>query len=98
MEELTLNKKYFTWIDNNIKNLNSDDTVLILGATGSMASYVALYLAYLHCNLILAARNIKEANNLKEQLRDYDVKIDVVYIDYACRQSIDEMVTFIKKK
>ena len=91
------NKKYFKWIDNNIKNLNSDDTVLILGATGSMASYVALYLAYFHCNLVLAARNIEEANNLKEQLKDYDVKIDIVYVDYTCRQSIDEIVTFIKK-
>lgn len=96
MEPLTKNKKYFKWIDKNINHLSSSDTVLILGATGSMASYLAMYLAYLHCDLILAARNLKEANELKEQLKEYNVSIQVIYVDYSDKKSIDEIVTFIK--
>lgn len=97
MKKLTKEKKYFKYIDKNIKNLNEKDTVLILGATGSMASYLALYLSYLHCNLVLAARNLKEVEELKNQLKEYNVKIETVYVDYSNIKSIDDIVTFVKK-
>lgn len=89
-------KNYLHYIDKNIKNIKPNSRIAITGATGSTGEALAYYLSYLKCNLILLVRNVDAGNTLKrELLRLYDNKIEVYYLDYSSRKSVDDAYNFL---
>lgn len=97
---MILKNKYLRYIDKNIKNIKENSTIVIAGATGSIASYLCFYLAYLKCNLIFLVRNINLANKLKEDiLKQYNnINIEIYYFDYLNKNSVDSVYNILKDK
>ena len=65
---MNIKNKYLKYIDKNIKNIKEGSNIVIAGPTGSIATYLCYYLAYLKCNMIFLARNVKLANQLKSEI------------------------------
>ena len=89
-------KKYKSRIDKNIKNL-SNQTIILNGATGGIGSSVSEFLSYLHNDLVLLVRNLKEGDKLKKRLEEkYHNKIEIVYFDYLDKNSLIKSINSIK--
>ena len=72
-------KKYKSRIDKNIKNL-SNQTIILNGATGGIGSSVSEFLSYLHNDLVLLVRNLKEGDKLKKRLEEkYHNKMILIF-------------------
>ena len=95
---MNIKNKYIKYIDKNIKNIKEGSNIVIAGPTGSIATYLCYYLAYLKCNMIFLARNVKLANQLKSEiLNKYDsINIDVYYFDYLDKNSVDDAYEILK--
>lgn len=90
-----MKNKYFRYIDKNIKDL-SNKVILISGATGSIGSSLCIYLSKLNNELILLARNVKEGEKLKEKLKVYKNKVEIIYFDYLDKDSLIKTLDLIK--
>lgn len=89
-------KKYKSRIDKNIKNL-SNQTIILNGATGGIGSSISEFLSYLHNDLVLLVRNLKEGDKLKKRLEEkYHNKIEIVYFDYLDKNSLIESFNSLK--
>ena len=89
-----MKKHYTQWVKENITNLSSKDTVLLLGATGGLGSSLAEYLCLLNVNLVLAGRNIEQLKLLKEKLnKDSKSNISIAQIDFEDVKSVKEFIS-----
>lgn len=95
---MKIKKRYLRYIDKYFKNIKEGITVAISGVTGSTGNALAYYLSYLNCKLVLLVRNINEGYKLKKELTDlFKNNIDVLYLDYANKKSVDEAVLSLSK-
>ena len=81
------------WLNKNIQSLKNK-TVVVTGATGGLGEELCTKLASLDANLILACRNEKLAQNLKEKLlQKYPhIKIHFVMLDLSNMQSVNNCI------
>jgi len=90
--------KYLKWVDDNIKNINKSNIILVLGATGSIGGALCEFLAYKECHLILGAKDLKAVDGLKNQLDStYKNKNEIQIVDFLNQESIQKLINFIKE-
>lgn len=85
--------RYKRWLKKNAKSLEGKRVVLT-GSTGGLGKEIALFLAYLKADLVLADRNMEKSNNLKALiLKKYpSAKITQVVLDLESANSVKECV------
>lgn len=81
--------RYKNWLKKNAKSLEGKRVVLT-GSTGGLGKEIALFLAYLKADLVLADRNMEKSNNLKALiLKKYpSAKITQVVLDLESTNSV----------
>ena len=91
--------KYEKWFNENT-HLLTNELAIVVGATGSIGKEVVEYLLKLKAKVIIAARNIKKAEALKNQLllKYPNAKIYIEYLDVSSLESIDNFQLEIDKK
>ena len=88
-------KKY---LDKNNNVSIKDKLIIIIGATSGIGKKALEDIIYLGANVIIAARNIEKANEIKKPLEEeYKTKIDVYELDLANLESVKKFVTKIKR-
>ena len=60
-----MKEKYFKYVKNHYKNSFENKTCFLIGGTGGTGKALATYMSFLKINLILAARNLDEAEKEK---------------------------------
>ena len=92
-------RKYDKWIKNNT-HLLTNQLAIVVGGTGSIGTETIDILLQLKAKVIIAARNIKKAEELKSQmLLKYPTgKIYIEYLDLSDLESIDKFQLEIDKK
>lgn len=92
----TKDKSCLKYINSNIKN-TKNKTILLNGATGSIGYEVVKFLSYLNNNLIILARNVENGLKIKQEFESlYKNKIDVLYFDYLNKDSINDVINYLK--
>lgn len=91
--------KYQKWLDKNINDL-SNKTIIVTGSSSGIGKYEAMYFAYKQATIILACRNLKKANSVKEELlREVPTaKLDIIQLDLSDFNSIDSFNKELRKK
>ena len=86
------------WLNKNINTLKGKK-VVVTGATGGLGREICMQLAYLQADIILACRNPKLSESLKQDiLSKYpDCTIDYVNLDLSSLESVDNCVSELKK-
>lgn len=92
-------KKYFKWLSKNTHPL-TNKLVIFIGATGSIGKEALEYLLMLETKVIIGARNVEKANNLKQQLllKYPQATIFVEHIDVSSLDSIDTFQKVLTSK
>ena len=94
---MEIKKKYLNWVDKNIEHIDNNKTVLVIGATGSIGTYLVNYLAYKGAKIILAGRNKQSVLRLKHDLiKQYNANVEGFVIDFASLQSVNTALRYIK--
>ena len=95
---MSKNTKLYKWVDNNIKNIDNSKTVLVIGSTGSIGSYLCDFLSYKGAKLIIAGRNSSALNDLKDKLtKKYNNDIKTLIIDYANINTVNEALNELEE-
>lgn len=88
--------KYTKRVDQNIKEVKNK-VVLINGVTGGIGEGLLYFLSYLNNHVIALIRNLKEGEKLKNKYEaQFKNKIDLIYMDYLDKDSIDKALESIK--
>jgi len=70
---------------------------LITGATGGLGKEIAKEFAKNGCNLFLTGRNNEKLNSLKNELKNYEIKIDFEHADLSDVDDIQKLIDKTKK-
>ena len=85
--------KYKKWLAKNKFDF-TNKTALIVGGTGTIGVKTIEYLLYLNADVIIAARNLKKANNIKDKLLSQfpNANISILELDVSSKKSIDKFL------
>ena len=80
--------------------MNGDKTIIITGATGGIGSSLAFSLVQEGYSLILACRDIKKGEKLKNEIfnNNFNSNIDIIHLDISCTSSIHQFKKEIADK
>ena len=70
---------------------------LITGATGGLGKEIVKEFAKNGCNLFLTGRNNEKLNSLKNELKNYEIKIDFEHADLSDVDDIQKLIDKTKK-
>ena len=88
-------KKY---LDKHTSSDLKDKLIIIIGATSGIGLKALEEILYLKAKVIIAARDIEKAKEIKKPLEEeYNTKIDVYDLDLSSIESIKKFVTRIKR-
>lgn len=86
------------WLQANTTELNNKIAV-VTGATGGLGREICRELARLGAHIVLACRNEKLSNSLKDELlKDFpDARIDYLSLDLSSMESVNSFIKSVKK-
>lgn len=89
--------KYKKWLDKNIPDLKGN-TIIVTGANSGIGFWCAKSLVYKNAKVIMACRNIRKAQQAKEEiLKDFPkANIEIKIIDISDFSSIEKFIDNIK--
>lgn len=97
---MALSEKTKRWLSKNRISSLEGRRVLITGATGGVGLKSAEIMIYLNARVIMACRNLKKAEAVKERfLKEYpSAEIEIIELDLADFKSIDRFVSEIAER
>ena len=94
-----MKEKYFKYVKNHYKNSFENKTCFLIGGTGGTGKALATYMSFLKINLILAARNLDEAEKIKNELTNkYHNKIEIIKFDFLNDEILKQAYLKIKDR